>query len=114
MEFFNKTDSRGDMRKVEVTVNSQLTFVIDVESLPTFISFLTGKSVKSGYGASAEIVPVEFSLNYQNIVSEEPKTAREKALEEERDMRDRWWSEESDKVRKLEAELKALKEKDND
>src|SRR4030067_1022380 len=94
MEFFTKTDARGDVRKVEVTVNGQLTFVIDVESLPTFLSFLTGKGIKSGYGASAEIVPVEFSLNYQNIVSEEPKTEREKALEEEREIRRRWWSEE--------------------
>jgi hypothetical protein len=107
MEFF--TSKNEHARKVEVTINGQLTFVLTDYELSDFIASMQNGKIKTGYGASAEIVPVEFSLNYQNIVSEEPKTDREKALEEERDQRARWWNEEQVKVRKLEAELKALK-----
>lgn len=95
------------METVTVTVGCT-DFVIPQSKLGDFISFMSEMKIKEGYGASAEVRDVKFILNYDQV-SQSPKTEREKALEEERDTRSRWWSEEQAKVRKLEKELQELK-----
>lgn len=95
------------METVTVTVGATQ-FVILQDELADFISFMSGVKIKEGYGASAEVCDVKFSLDYTKV-DQTDKTDREKALEEERDQRSRWWLEEQAKVRKLEAALTELK-----
>src|SRR5574337_689092 len=96
-----------DDRKVCVTVNAP-TFVVPAVCLADFIATMSRFKVRSGYGASATIEPVEFSLDYSDVPIAAPKTPRELALEKERDQRARWWQEESAKVAKLKEEIRVL------
>lgn len=97
-----------DTRNVCVTI-SGATFIVPAFELSDFIATISRFKVRSGYGASATIEAVEFSLDYSDVPIAAPKTERELALEAERDQRARWWQEESAKVAKLKEEIRALK-----